>query len=133
LPIDEEHPMEVPADLRYTTDHEWARAENGKIRVGITDFAQDALGDIVFVDLPEAGTVVEGHGPLGEVESTKSVSQVYAAIGGTVVEVNTALADSPELINAEPYGKGWLVVIDPSDPSELESLLDADAYKATTQ
>lgn len=124
--------MKVPDELRYTNDHEWARSEDGKVRVGITDFAQDALGDVVFVDLPSPGTVLEKGGALGEVESTKSVSQVYAPVSGTVVEANPALADSPEQINEEPYGAGWLVVIEPADPSELDSLLDAAGYRSAT-
>ncbi len=125
--------MDVPEELRYTSDHEWARTEEGRIRIGITDFAQDALGDVVFVELPAAGTAVEKGGPLGEVESTKSVSQIYAPVGGTVVEVNGDLAEAPEKLNEEPYGSGWLVVIDPSDASELDGLLDAAAYRASTE
>jgi glycine cleavage system H protein len=125
--------MNVPEDLRYTTDHEWARREGDRVRVGITDFAQDALGDVVFVELPKAGTTLEKGGPLGEVESTKSVSQVYSPISGTVVEVNSELADAPERLNQEPYGAGWLVVIEPADPGELDGLLDAAGYRATTE
>lgn len=125
--------MNVPEELRYTSDHEWARSEDGKIRVGITDFAQDALGDVVFVELPSPGAVLEKGGPLGEIESTKSVSQVYAPVSGTVVEANAELADSPERVNEEPYGAGWLVVIDPSDPSEVEGLLDPAGYRSATE
>lgn len=125
--------MKVPDDLRYTTDHEWARSEDGRIRVGITDFAQDALGDVVFVELPETGASLEKGGPLGEVESTKSVSQIYAPVSGTVVAVNTALSETPEQVNEEPYGSGWLVLIEPTDPSELDGLLDAAGYRATTE
>jgi glycine cleavage system H protein len=125
--------MNVPEDLRYTTDHEWARREGDRVRVGITDFAQDALGDVVFVELPEAGTTLEKGGPLGEVESTKSVSQVYSPVSGTVVEVNSELTDAPERLNQEPYGSGWLVVIEPADPGELDGLLDAAGYRATTE
>ncbi|HLI45386.1 MAG TPA: glycine cleavage system protein GcvH [Acidimicrobiales bacterium] len=125
--------MNVPEDLRYTADHEWARSEGDRVRVGITDFAQDALGDVVFVELPEAGTTLEKGGPLGEVESTKSVSQVYSPISGTVVEVNSELANAPERLNQEPYGGGWLVVIEPADPGELDGLLDAAGYRATTE
>ncbi len=124
--------MNVPDDLRYTSDHEWAATEGGRVRVGITDFAQDALGDVVFVQLPDTGTTLEKGGPLGEVESTKSVSQIYAPVSGTVVEVNTGLADAPEQVNAEPYGSGWLVVIEPSDLSQLDGLLDAAGYRAAT-
>jgi glycine cleavage system H protein len=125
--------MNVPEELRYTSDHEWAKSEDGRLRVGITDFAQDALGDVVFVELPAPGSTVEKGGPLGEVESTKSVSQIYAPVSGTIVEVNASLTDAPEQVNAEPYGAGWLVVIDPSDSSELDALLDATAYRATTE
>ena len=125
--------MNVPEDLKYTSDHEWAKPEGDRVRVGITDFAQDALGDVVFVELPATGASVEKGGPLGEIESTKSVSQIYAPVSGTVVEVNAALGDAPEQLNAEPYGSGWLVVIEPSDPAEIEGLLDAGAYRATTE
>ncbi len=121
--------MEYPEDLRYSREHEWARPENGRIRIGITDFAQDALGDVVYVDLPEAGTQVRAGQAFGEVESTKSVSDVFAPVSGTVVERNGALEDKPELVNEQPYGDGWLVAIDPSDPAELEKLLDSGAYQ----
>ncbi|MGH9297741.1 MAG: glycine cleavage system protein GcvH [Acidimicrobiales bacterium] len=125
--------MNVPEELRYTSDHEWAKAEEANVRVGITDFAQDALGDVVFVELPAVGASVEKGGPLGEVESTKSVSQIYAPVTGSVVEVNSSLTDAPEQVNSEPYGKGWLCVIAVADPSELEGLLDAAGYKAETE
>ncbi|MGH7539494.1 MAG: glycine cleavage system protein GcvH [Gemmatimonadota bacterium] len=121
--------MQVPDELRYSREHEWAREENGRVRVGITDFAQDALGDVVYVDLPETGTRVEAGKPFGEVESTKSVSDVYAPVSGTVVERNGALEEKPELVNEQPYGDGWLVAIDPSDDAELGSLLDAASYR----
>jgi glycine cleavage system H protein len=121
--------MNVPEDLRYSTDHEWARTEDGRVRVGITDFAQDTLGDVVFVDLPEVGTTVSAGGTFGEVESTKSVSDLYAPVGGTVVEVNGELADAPNRINDDPYGEGWICVIEPSDPAELDALLDAAGYQ----
>ena len=121
--------MNVPEDLRYSTDHEWARREDGKVRVGITDFAQDTLGDVVFVDLPEVGATVSAGGTFGEVESTKSVSDLYAPVGGTVVEVNGELADAPNRINDDPYGEGWICVIEPSDPAELDALLDAAGYQ----
>ncbi len=122
--------MEFPEDLRYSREHEWARSENdGRVRVGITDFAQDALGDVVYVDLPEPGTQVSAGQPFGEVESTKSVSDVYAPVSGTIVERNGALEDKPELVNEEPYGNGWLVAIEPSEAAELEQLLDGSAYK----
>lgn len=120
----------VPDDLRYTSEHEWARLEDGRVRVGITDYAQDALGDIVFVSLPAPGTVVEAGSTLGEVESTKSVSDVYAPVAGTVVEVNTELADAPQRLNEDPYGDGWICVIEPADPAAYEALLDAEAYRA---
>jgi glycine cleavage system H protein len=122
--------VEYPDDLRYSKEHEWARTEDdGRVRVGITDFAQDALGDVVYVDLPEPGTQVTTGQPLGEVESTKSVSDVYAPVTGTVVERNGALEDAPELVNQQPYGDGWLVAIEPSDAADLGRLLDAGAYR----
>jgi glycine cleavage system H protein len=122
-----------PDDLQYSADHEWVRAPGeteGSVRVGITDYAQDALGDIVFVDVPDVGTDVEAGGTLGELESTKSVSDLYAPVGGTVVAVNPALEQSPELVNSDPYGEGWIVEIALTDPAELDSLLDVDAYTA---
>jgi glycine cleavage system H protein len=125
--------MNVPEDLRYTSDHEWVQSTGTTARVGITDFAQDALGDVVFVELPPVGTVVSKGGPLGEVESTKSVSQIYAPISGTVVEVNEQLRSSPELLNADPYGEGWLSVIEASDVGELGSLLGPAEYRDTTE
>jgi glycine cleavage system H protein len=121
--------MTVPEDLRYTSDHEWARLEDGKVRIGITDYAQDALGDVVFVQLPEPGSTVESGSTFGEVESTKSVSDVYAPLSGTVVEVNTELADAPQRLNEDPYGEGWICVIEPSDPGAWETLLDPEAYQ----
>ena len=122
--------MKVPEDRRYTKDHEWARIDEGRVRIGITDYAQDALGDVVFVQLPDVGAVVEAGGACSEVESTKSVSDVYAAVSGTVVEVNTELAEAPQLLNEDPYGAGWICLIEPSDPGAVDSLLDADAYSA---
>ncbi|HET9672365.1 MAG TPA: glycine cleavage system protein GcvH [Actinomycetota bacterium] len=123
--------MEFPDDLRYSKEHEWARTEaDGRIRVGITDFAQDALGDVVYVDLPEPGTQVGAGQAFGEVESTKSVSDVYAPVSGTIVERNGALEDTPELVNQQPYGDGWLVAIEATDPSELDGLLDDQAYRS---
>lgn len=122
---------DVPDDLRYTSDHEWVRSEeSGRLRVGITHFAQDALGDVVFVQLPEAGTVVDSGVSFSEVESTKSVSDVYAPIAGTVVEVNADLADAPQRLNEDPYGEGWICVIEPTDPAAFEGLLDAAAYRS---
>lgn len=120
--------MNVPDDLRYTADHEWARQEDGKVRMGITHYAQDALGDVVFVQLPDPGSTVVAGGELGEIESTKSVSEVYAPLAGEVVEVNSELADTPEHINQDPYGAGWICVIAPSDAASFEGLLGADAY-----
>lgn len=125
--------MEFPEDIRYTREHEWARQEGDIVRVGITDFAQDALGDVVYVDVPEVGTNVKAEEPFGEVESTKSVSDVYAPVTGTVVERNDALADQPELVNSDPFGDGWMIAIEPSDASELDALLDAAAYQAFTE
>jgi glycine cleavage system H protein len=124
--------MNVPEELRYSSDHEWARTEGDRIRVGITDYAQDALGDVVFVDLPAKDAALEAGGLLGEVESTKSVSEIYAPVAGQVVEVNSALADAPETLNADPYGEGWICVIVPSDPASVEGLLDADGYRQLT-
>ena len=121
--------MDVPEDRRYTRDHEWAKLEDGRVRVGITDYAQDALGDVVFVKVPEAGAAVDAGGAFSEVESTKSVSEVYAPVAGTVVAVNEALADSPQALNEDPYGEGWIAVIEPSDPTAHDFLLDAAAYR----
>jgi glycine cleavage system H protein len=119
---------EVPDDRRYTREHEWARADGDKLVVGITDYAQDQLGDVVFVQLPDVGSEVKAGEPLGEVESTKSVSDVYSPVGGKVVEKNEAVEETPELINSDPYGKGWLVAIEPTgDDSEF---LEADAYRS---
>jgi glycine cleavage system H protein len=122
--------VEYPDDLRYSKEHEWARTEDdGRIRVGITDFAQDALGDVVYVDLPEPGTEVTAGQAFAEVESTKSVSDVYAPVTGTIVERTGALEETPELVNQQPYGDGWLVAIEASDRSELDALLDSAAYR----
>ena len=121
--------MNIPDDLRYTADHEWARREGGIVRVGITDYAQDALGDVVFVELPEPGTVVESNASFSEVESTKSVSDIYAPVAGTVREVNTDLVDAPQHLNEDPYGTGWICTIEASDPAEFDKLLTADAYR----
>ena len=121
--------MNVPEGLRYTSDHEWSRAEEGRIRVGITDYAQDALGDVVFVQLPNVGDSVAASAVMGEVESTKSVSDLYSPVAGVVVEVNGSLVDSPQLLNEDPYGAGWICTIDPSEPAEVEGLLDAESYR----
>jgi glycine cleavage system H protein len=121
--------MEYPEDVRYTQQHEWARDEGGRIRIGITDFAQDALGDVVYVDIPEVGAEVTAGQPFAEVESTKSVSDVYAPVSGTVLERNDALADAPELVNTEPFGRGWMIVIEAAGEDALAGLLDAAAYR----
>lgn len=122
--------MNVPEDLRYTSDHEWARSEDGRLRIGITDYAQDALGDIVFVQLPEPGARVSAGESFAEVESTKSVSDIYAPVSGTVSEINSELSDSPQRLNEDPYGEGWLCVIVPDGEAETPgSLLDADSYR----
>jgi glycine cleavage system H protein len=117
---------ELPDDRRYTKEHEWARDEGGRVTVGITDYAQDQLGDVVFVGLPEPGTEVTEGQPLGEVESTKSVSDVYSPVSGKVVDKNAAVETNPELINSDPYGEGWLVIIEPS--GDAGALLSADEY-----
>lgn len=122
--------MNVPDDLRYTDQHEWVRSEDGRARIGITDYAQDALGDVVYVDLPEAGRRVAEGETFSEVESTKSVGEVYAPIAGTIVEVNTSLADEPEKVNEDPYGDGWFVLVEPDDAASLDGLLDAEAYRS---
>lgn len=127
--------MNVPEDLRYSSEHEWARRldDGSGVRVGITDFAQDSLGDVVYVDLPAVGSSVSMGEAVGELESTKSVSELYAPVSGTVLAINEALADSPQLLNDDPYGDGWLCEIEMSDPSELDSLMDADGYTALTE
>jgi glycine cleavage system H protein len=123
--------VDYPDELKYTKEHEWARDEgDGRVRIGITDYAQDALGDVVYVDIPETGTEVAAGRPFGEVESTKSVSDVYSPVTGSVIERNGALDERPELVNEDPYGDGWMVAIELSDPSELEGLMDAQAYGA---
>jgi glycine cleavage system H protein len=126
--------MEFPDDLRYTREHEWVREEgSGRVRVGITDFAQDALGDVVYVDVPEVGTSVTASQPFSEVESTKSVSDVYSPVTGTVLERNQLLEDRPELVNQAPYGEGWLVVLETSDAGQLSELMDAETYRVFVQ
>jgi glycine cleavage system H protein len=122
--------MHLPDELRYSSDHEWIRVEDGGlVRVGITDFAQEALGDVVFVDLPELGTTVAAGDSISEVESTKSVSEIYAPLAGTVAEVNTALSDAPQKLNEDPYGDGWIFAITVSDAGAIDGLLDAAAYR----
>lgn len=122
--------MNIPEDLRYAPNHEWSRRDGNVIRMGISDFAQDALGDVVYVELPKAGSTIGAGEPYAEVESTKSVSDVYAPVTGTVVTVNNALDDSPELVNTDPYGEGWFAEIEMSDPSEYDALMDAASYQA---
>jgi glycine cleavage system H protein len=118
-----------PEDLKYTAEHEWVKAGEGPARVGITDFAQDALGDIVYVQLPEVGAAVRAGDACGELESTKSVSDLFAPVNGTVTAVNEALADQPDLINTDPYGEGWLLDIQVEDDEEVAALMDADTYQ----
>ncbi|HIF65209.1 MAG TPA: glycine cleavage system protein GcvH [Acidimicrobiia bacterium] len=122
--------MNTPAELRYSTDHEWVRLEGVLARVGISDFAQDALGDVVYVELPEIGLKVSANSAFAEIESTKSVSDVFAPVSGEVLEANDMLEDQPELVNEDPYGDGWICVIRPTDSSELENLMDADGYES---
>lgn len=124
--------MLIPVDLRYSTDHEWVRVDGNRVTVGITDYAQDALGDVVFVQLPEQGASVVAGESMSEVESTKSVSDIFAPVAGRVVAVNEEVASKPELLNADPYGAGWLFVLE-VDPSSVEALLDASAYQALTE
>ncbi len=121
--------MNVPAQLRYSSDHEWVSRDGDVVRVGITDYAQDALGDVVFVQLPVAGATVKAGETFGEVESTKSVSDIYAPLSGTVVEVNEALSDAPQSLNEDPYGDGWICTLRMDDPSQFDELLDAAAYE----
>jgi glycine cleavage system H protein len=124
----------IPEDLRYTAEHEWVAGTSGSaVRVGITHFAQDALGDIVYVQLPDEGATVAAGEAFGEVESTKSVSEIYAPVSGTVVARNEKLADEPEAINTDPYGAGWLVEIEPADPTAVQGLLGAAAYRELTE
>jgi len=121
--------VDVPEGLRYSKDHEWARLEDGRVRMGITDYAQDALGDVVYVQLPIVGTEVAAGASFSEVESTKSVSDIYAPVAGTIAEVNADLADKPQLLNEDAYGEGWICVIEVASPAEAEALLDAAAYR----
>lgn len=122
--------MSLPADLRYSADHEWIRRDGDRVTVGITAYAQDALGDVVYVQLPSVGTTVTASSSFAEVESTKSVSDIYAPVGGVVVAVNEALDASPQLVNEDPYGDGWICVIEMSLPDEFDALMDASAYQA---
>jgi glycine cleavage system H protein len=125
-----------PEDLKYTSEHEWVRSPGeaeGSVRVGITDYAQDALGDIVYVSLPEVGAEIDDGSAVGELESTKSVSDIYAPLAGTVVARNEALDATPEMVNSDPYGEGWLFELTPTDPSAVEGLMDSAAYQASVE
>jgi glycine cleavage system H protein len=125
--------MNVPDDLRYSSDHEWVRVEDGRFRIGITDYAQDALGDVVYVQVPEVGSEVSAGDAFGEVESTKSVSEIYAPVQGVVVEVNPELETAPELVNTDPYGAGWIALVEPVDLRSVEDLLSPEAYRELTE
>lgn len=117
-----------PEDLRYSSEHEWARLEEGRVRVGITMFAAERLSDVVFIELPQVGATVTFMEPFGVIESVKAVSDLYAPVSGTVVEVNTALADAPEAVNTDPYGRGWMLLVQPDDPAELDRLMSSGQY-----
>lgn len=121
--------MNFPDDLRYTQEHEWVRVDGTTARVGITDYAQDALGDVVYVDLPEVGATVAAMASCCEVESTKSVSEIFSPVSGTIAEVNSDLTDTPQMINEDPYGKGWIFAVELADAAEVASLMDAAAYQ----
>ncbi len=125
--------MNIPKELRYSDDHEWIKTDGDKVKIGITDFAQHELGDIVFVELPEIGAEIKAGEPFGSVESVKTVSELYAPVSGKVVEVNEDLNDSPEFVNESPYEKAWIIVIEPSDMTEADKLLTADQYEAMTK
>ncbi|MDM5228588.1 glycine cleavage system protein GcvH [Cytobacillus sp. NJ13] len=124
--------MSTPKELRYSEEHEWVKTEDGKVRIGITHFAQSELGDIVFVELPEVGDELSANEPFGSVESVKTVSELYAPLSGKVVEVNEDLNDNPEFVNESPYEKAWMVVVEPSDLSEVEGLMTAEQYEEMT-
>lgn len=121
---------QVPAELKYSKEHEWVRVEGNRAYIGITDFAQSELGDIVFVELPEVGSTLTANQTFGTVESVKTVSDLFAPVSGEIVEINRSLEDSPEHVNSSPYGDGWMVVVEMSNPGELDELLDAAAYQA---
>ncbi|RSL30365.1 glycine cleavage system protein GcvH [Salibacterium salarium] len=121
--------MSVPKDLKYSQEHEWVKVEDGKVRVGITDFAQSELGDIVFAELPEVGDEVKTDDPFGSVESVKTVSELYAPVSGKVVEINEELEDAPEYVNESPYDKAWMIVVEPTDLQEVEKLMSAEEYE----
>ena len=125
--------MSTPKDMRYSKEHEWVKVEDGKARIGITHFAQAELGDIVFVELPEVGAEIKADEPFGSVESVKTVSELYAPINGTVTEVNEDLDDSPEFVNESPYGKAWMIVVEPADAEEIENLMTSEQYDEMTQ
>jgi len=122
--------MNFPTDLRYTKEHEWVRVEGDTGAIGITDYAQDMLGDVVYLDLPAAGASVAQHDKMGEIESVKAVSDLYSPVGGEIVEVNQEAVDSPELVNNEPYGRGWMIKVRLSDVSEVDALMSAGEYEA---
>jgi len=124
--------VQIPDDLRFSKDHEWVRVEGTTATLGITDFAQDALGDVVYVSLPDVGAHVDAGSAVGEVESTKSVSEIYAPVSGTVRRVNEALREAPEVLNADPYGEGWICTLEIADAAQLDGLLDAAAYAQLT-
>ncbi|MFG6119591.1 glycine cleavage system protein GcvH [Thalassobacillus sp. B23F22_16] len=121
--------MSLPKELSYSEEHEWVKVEGEKVRIGITDFAQSELGDIVFVELPEVGDELEADEPFGSVESVKTVSELYAPISGKVVEINEELEDSPEFVNESPYEKAWMVIVEPSNKSEMDELMTAEQYE----
>ena len=125
--------MDYPEHLKYSSEHEWVAVDGTRARIGITDYAQDALGDVVFVSLPAVGTPVVAHASCAEVESTKSGSEIYAPVSGEVVEVNAALETAPEQVNADPYGDGWIFVVELRDPAELDALMDASAYRTMVE
>lgn len=125
--------MDFPDDLRYTEEHEWVRVDGPRAVVGITDYAQDALGDVVFVDVPGTGLEVTAGARVCEIESTKSVSEIYAPVAGSIVEANAALGDTPEKVNTDPYGEGWIFAIEPADPADVDGLMDAAAYRALVE
>ena len=120
----------VPEDLHYSKDHEWVRVDGDQAIIGITDYAQNSLGDVVYVELPKAGEEFAANEPFGSVESVKAVSEVFTPIAGTVVKINEALADEPETVNSDPYGEGWMIRVKLADPTEIDGLLDSSAYDA---
>ena len=125
--------MEFPEQLRYSEEHEWVAVDGAHARIGITDFAQDSLGDVVYVELPGVGANVMAHAGCAEIESTKSVSEIFSPVTGTIVEVNGTLENAPEQVNADPYGAGWIFVVEMADPAELDGLLDAAGYRALVE